>query len=102
VGERVEGTVLGAEIRLRVPGARSLKEKRAALRPLVERLRARLPVSVAETGEQDRWQVAVLTVAVAASSVGRAESVMDEVERVAWSQGELEVTEVRRAWLEMD
>ena len=96
------GHVLAAELRLHLPAARSLKAKRAVVRPLLDRLRARLPVSAAETGEQDRWQIAVLTVAVAASSVAQAESVMDEVERITWAQPDLEVVSLRRTWLEAD
>lgn len=94
--------MLAVEIDLHVPSARSLKDKRQALRPVLDRLRARLPVSVAETGGQDSWQVAALTVAIAASSAQVAEEVGDEVERTVWSRPDLEVTSVRRTWAELD
>lgn len=48
---------------LSIPGCRSLKEKRGSLAPVVASLRREFNVSVAEVGEQDRWQAAVLGVA---------------------------------------
>lgn len=56
-----------AEIELRFPGVRTLKEKRARLRPLVDRLRSRFPVSVAETGQQDTLQRGEIGVVMVAS-----------------------------------
>ncbi len=98
----MSGHVLAIEIDLHVPSARSLKDKRQALRPVLDRLRARLPVSVAETGGQDSWQVASLTVAIAASSTDVADEVADEVERTVWSRPDLDVTEVTRTWMELE
>lgn len=61
-------TVGTIEVHLRLDGCRSLKEKRQALRPLIERLRRELRASVAEVGDQDLWNVATLGVAVVGSS----------------------------------
>ncbi len=47
---------------LHFPGARSLKDKRQALRSLETRLRNRFNVSVAEVEFQDLWQRARLAV----------------------------------------
>jgi uncharacterized protein len=47
---------------LLIPGARSLKDKRQALRSLETRLRERLNVAVAEVEHQDLWQRALLAV----------------------------------------
>ncbi len=48
--------------KLQIPGARSLKDKRQALRSLEVRLRERLNVAVAEVEHQDLWQRARLAV----------------------------------------
>ncbi|MEZ5167144.1 MAG: DUF503 domain-containing protein [Acidimicrobiales bacterium] len=48
--------VLAAEIDLRVPGSRSLKDKRSALRPILDGLRHRHPVAAAEVDHLDEWQ----------------------------------------------
>jgi uncharacterized protein YlxP (DUF503 family) len=49
-------------LRLHLPGARSLKDRRALVRRALERLRSRLPVSAAEVGDSERWQAATLGV----------------------------------------
>ena len=49
---------------LHVPESRSLKAKRAAIRPIVDGLRHRFQVSVAEVDHQDQWQRAAIGVAV--------------------------------------
>jgi uncharacterized protein YlxP (DUF503 family) len=49
--------VVGAcEMRLALPGNRSLKGKRQVSRSLTARIRNRFNVSVAEIADQDRWQ----------------------------------------------
>lgn len=50
-------------LRLRIPGARSLKEKRSAVRPVVERIR-RIGAACAEIDALDAHGTAVLGVAV--------------------------------------
>ena len=72
--------VIGWE--LHIYEARSLKEKRAVVKGLKERLRARLNVSVAETDHHDLWQRAEITASVVATDRRRAESVMDRADRL--------------------
>ena len=78
------------EIDLRLPACRSLKAKRAVVKPIVEGLRHRYPVAVAEVDHQDRWQRAVIGVAAVASTPSHVEDVLDEVEQ--WC------ADVRRFW----
>jgi uncharacterized protein YlxP (DUF503 family) len=87
---------------LHVPESRSLKAKRAAIRPIVDGLRHRFRISVAETDHLDQWQRAEIAVAVVAGSVARVEELLDASERfVAGAPGvELLATEV--TWLERE
>jgi uncharacterized protein YlxP (DUF503 family) len=71
-----------ARVELHLPGVDSLKGKRALLNRAKSRLQQELAVSVAEVGEQDRWQRAVLGVAVAASSHTGVDRVLDRVTAV--------------------
>ena len=64
---------------LHVPESRSLKAKRAAIRPIVDGLRHRFRISVAEIGHQDQWQRAEIAVAVVAESDGRVRELLDAV-----------------------
>lgn len=61
--------------------AHSLKEKRAVIKSLKERLR-KLNISVAETGQQDMWQRAEVTACVVATDRRHAESVLDSADRL--------------------
>jgi len=70
-------------LRLMIPGAHSLKEKRQALRSIKDRLRGQYNVSVAEVGSQDLWQMAELGVSAVGTDRAFAESVLDSVVRLA-------------------
>ena len=76
---------------LHVPASRSLKAKRAAVRPIVDTLRHRYHVSVAEVDHQDRWQRAAIAVAVVAESNHHLTEVLDTVERFVRSAPDVEV-----------
>lgn len=45
-------------LRLHLPGATSLKDKRRIVRSVVERLKNRFNLAVAEVEDMDKWQVA--------------------------------------------
>jgi uncharacterized protein YlxP (DUF503 family) len=89
-------------IDLHVPEARSLKAKRASVRPIVEGLRHRFSVAVAEVDYQDHWQRAGLGVAAVGSSVGHVAEVLDSAERFVWSRPDVEVLSIERSWLDRD
>ena len=55
-------------IEIFIPAARSLKDKRQVLKSLIQRLRNRHNVSVAEIEHQDLWQRSGIAIAVVASS----------------------------------
>jgi uncharacterized protein YlxP (DUF503 family) len=83
---------------LHIPASRSLKEKRAVLRPIVEGLRHRFQISVAEVDYQDKWQRALIGMAVVSDSYSHAVDVIDNVERWVWSKPEVEVTRFETTW----
>ncbi len=72
---------------LAIPGCRSLKEKRSAVRSLVERMRSRFNVSVAETGLQDIHDRAEVTASLVASDGRRAESLTDRLDTFVAEHG---------------
>jgi uncharacterized protein len=65
---------------LHFPGARSLKDKRQALRSLETRIRNRFNVSVAEVEHQDLWQRARLAVVSVNTDHVHLESTLHSVE----------------------
>lgn len=83
-----------------VPASRSLKTKRAAIRPITEGLRHRFRVSVAEVACQDQWQRAVIAVAAVAGSHHQLEDVLANCERFVYAAPDVEVLEVRTSYVE--
>jgi uncharacterized protein YlxP (DUF503 family) len=87
---------------LHIPQSRSLKAKRAVIRPIVEGLRNRFRLSVAEVGYQDQWQRAEIAVAVVAESEHRVTELLDAAERFVAGAPEIELLDVQTAWLESE
>lgn len=83
---------------LMLPGSRSLKEKRMVIRSLKDRIRNRFNVSVAETGHQDVWGRAELTVALVASDRGAADSLLDGVDRLMEGESRAVIVDTQREW----
>jgi len=92
--------VLSLQVEVHVPDARSLKNKRSAIKPVLEGARRRFGVSVAEVGHQHKWQRASIGFAVVSSTHSNAQDVIDSVERFVWSFPEIVVMNSDRIWLE--
>lgn len=86
------------ECDLHIPQSRSLKEKRATVRPIVEGIRHRFHLSVAEVGYQDKWQRALIGLAVVSETQAHAAEVVDSVERWIWSRAGIEVSSFDVHW----
>lgn len=91
--------VVALEVDFRIPGAGSLKEKRKVVKSLRDRIRARYPVAVAETGDQDLHARAMLGVAAVGGEGGILERTIDEIQRMLESDPRIVVVEaVRETW----
>jgi uncharacterized protein YlxP (DUF503 family) len=77
-----------ARLSLYIPHSHSLKEKRAVVRKIVDRIQARFKLHVAEVGGQDTWQRAALGFAVVGSDAHKASQLADEVVRAIQSMAE--------------
>lgn len=82
---------------LSLPGCGSLKEKRAVVRSLKDRLRHRFNISVAETDFQDVWTRAELSVALVATDGRFAESVLDKIDHFVEEEARAVITGTNRA-----
>ncbi len=89
-------------IELHLPQARSLKEKRATIRPIIDISRSRFRVAISEVGFQDLHQRALLEVAAVASAEHVVAETLDAVERLVWSAAGAEVVASSRRWVEDD
>lgn len=76
----MENLVVGiARFVLRMPGNRSLKEKRKVVQRVRDRVRARHNVSVSEIGEQDEHRRAVFALGMVGSDARHVESTMARI-----------------------
>jgi uncharacterized protein YlxP (DUF503 family) len=87
---------------LHVPASRSLKTKRATIRPIIDGLRHRFRLSVAEVDHQNQWQRAAIAVAVVGGSNTQVREVLESVERFVVAARDVELIDVETAWLEPD
>lgn len=82
-------------VELYIPDGHSLKAKRQVLLSLKDRLRDKFNVSVAEVGEQDLWQKAILGIACVANETAYVNQVLDQVMNLIRSVPMVEVVQVR-------
>lgn len=67
------------EVRLHIPDASNLKEKRQVVRSILDRARQRFRVAAAEVDEQDVYRIAVLGFAAVSGSAHHAEEVVHKL-----------------------
>jgi uncharacterized protein YlxP (DUF503 family) len=83
-----------------IPHAQSLKQKRAVVKSLVDRLRARLNASVAETGFLDEWQRSVIAISLVGNNRRYLQQQIDIVEQLALaSSGGITISNIEQHWL---
>ena len=80
------------QFELHIPGALSLKDKRQVLQSLIETMRRRFNVSVAEVGRQDAWQHAELGVACVANERRFLDEVLSRVETFVEAEPRVVIT----------
>lgn len=83
-----------ARISLRLPGSHSLKDRRQVSRSLIQRIRGRFNVSVAQDAGADgnAWQSVTLLASCVSSDSNHAEALLNEVaEYIAESRPDVEL-----------
>lgn len=71
-----------ARFELFIPHSGSLKAKRQVLRPVVDRVRNKLNLSIAEVDHQDLWQRSSLGVACVSGTIDGCRKLIQEAEKV--------------------
>jgi uncharacterized protein YlxP (DUF503 family) len=64
-----------------IPESSSLKDKRHVLRAVVDGVRRKFNVSIAEVAYQDLWQRAAIGIACTSETAGQCRKVLQEVEK---------------------
>lgn len=77
----------------------SVKEKRALLKRIIDRLRTRLNVSVAEVDHHDEWQLATIAIITVSMLEARVEKTIAACIREIELSGDVEILAENREWL---
>lgn len=83
-------------IDLLIPGSRSLKDRRQAVRSLKERLRNKFDVACGEVGDLENWNRASLGIAAVANEKAILQKIADEISRYAQNDPNVQVTGLER------
>lgn len=87
-------------VELRIPEARSLKDKRRTLQSVVAELRNRMSLSVAEIDHHDEWQRSTVGIAIVAGGNTELDNRIAAVRRLLSERVDLELLEVGVSHLE--
>lgn len=82
-------------LELYIGEADSLKEKRRVLKSVLERVRSRFNVSIAEVGQQDLWQRATIAFACVSNDSCHTNQVISSVVNFIERQGCVQVTDCK-------
>ena len=91
--------VLLITLKLQIPYAHSLKDKRRQIKSLKDRLSSRFNASVAEIDALDNWQQAVMGVCMISNDRTYLDKQYSLVEALVLEYTELELIDVTREWL---
>jgi uncharacterized protein YlxP (DUF503 family) len=78
-------------VELHLPDRHSLKEKRQVVKSLKDRIRRAFNVSIAEVGDQDLWQRAVLAAACVGTDRAYVNGVLDQLLRMVEREDGVEI-----------
>ncbi|RYD06442.1 hypothetical protein N752_03710 [Desulforamulus aquiferis] len=78
-------------VELFIGGSNTLKDKRRVLKSIVDRVRSRFNVSIAEVGNQDLWQRATLGVAAVSNETAHVNQMLNTVIKSIEANGEAEL-----------
>ena len=91
--------VLLIQLKLIIPNAHSLKEKRREIKSLKDRISSRFNASVAEVDMLDSWQNSVIGVCLISIDKSYLDKQYSLIETVVLEYSELELISADREWL---
>jgi len=77
------------ELKLKVMGSYSLKDKRRVIKSFIEKTKARFNVSICEVGDFDLWNSSEIGVAFVSDQVCNVEEVLNKIIDMVYSYSEL-------------
>ncbi|MEQ8155488.1 MAG: DUF503 domain-containing protein [Clostridiaceae bacterium] len=93
--------ILSMKITLRASWVHSLKEKRMVVKSVVEKLKNKFNISVAETDQQDVHQTIVIGIAGICASSAQADSVMENIITFVETSTDAEIIDIQKEELNL-
>jgi len=82
-----------------VLGASSLKDRRAVVNRIKDRIKSRFNASVAEVGELDKWQRASLAISMVSNEKKKLQTDVDKLKEGLISVTDISITDFAIEWL---
>lgn len=76
--------------------ANSLKSKRSVVKSIIEKSKNRFNISIAEVGENDKWQKSIVAFSTISNSQGLVEETIEKVINFFDSYSEIEIINIKR------
>lgn len=76
-----------ANIEITIGGVNSLKEKRAVIKSIINRIKAKFNVSIAEVGYNDKWQHSIIGICCVSNETSHANSMISNVINYIYNDG---------------
>jgi len=86
-------------LELFISEANSLKGKRKILKSLLERLKHRFNISVAEVGRQDSWKHSTIGISAVSGETAHMDSILSTVVNFIENHGGVEIIEIQKELL---
>jgi uncharacterized protein len=67
------------QLHIRIPGCKSLKDKRSRLKPYLARIHRQFNVSISEVGLNDLWQESLVAVAIVSNDQDYTNHILDKL-----------------------
>lgn len=84
-----------ARLVFEIPGSRSLKDRRRVTKSFKDRMRAKLPVSIAEVGDVEAHRVATFGVAIVSNEAARCHEILSHAVSMARTYPSAVLADVR-------
>jgi len=78
-------------VEIRIPGVRSLKEKRKVVRSIKDKIKNKFNVSVAEVDYADKWQRSVIGISQIGNDAGYIEKNLNSIYQLMIGQYDIQV-----------
>lgn len=80
-------------LKLRIYEAHSLKDKRSVIKSIIERIKSRFNVSIAEVDLNDKWEVAEIGIVCVTNDTKHAQQIISNVMNFIDEDGRVEIIE---------